>query len=65
MTGQTRTRLAGQCSKEFLTTEDDVGIPPELFICLFFAGLGIFFMGVGVLWWVSLQARELKRRSGG
>jgi hypothetical protein len=23
-------------------------------------GLGIFFMGIGVLWWVSLQAKEKK-----
>ena len=26
----------------------------------FFGGLGIFFMGVGVLWWVSILAREKK-----
>jgi len=23
-------------------------------------GLGVFFIGIGVLWWVSLQAREKK-----
>ena len=38
---------------------------PMLFVCLFFAGLGIFFIGVGVLWWVSLQARDMKRKEGG
>ena len=42
-----------------------MGIPPTLFICLFLAGLGIFFAGAGFLWWVSLQAREMKRRDGG
>jgi hypothetical protein len=26
----------------------------------FFAGLGIFFIGIGVLWWVSLQAQDKK-----
>ena len=26
----------------------------------FFGGLGIFFMGIGVLWWISLQARAKK-----
>lgn len=36
---------------------------PMLFICLFLAGLGIFFMGAGAIWWVSLQAQEMKRRS--
>jgi hypothetical protein len=24
----------------------------------FFGGLGIFFIGIGVLWWISLQARD-------
>jgi len=24
----------------------------------FFGGLGVFFLGVGFLWWVSLQARR-------
>ncbi|WP_268877935.1 hypothetical protein [Algihabitans albus] len=38
-----------------------MGIPPALFICLFFAGLGIFLIGVGFVWWVSLQARAMKR----
>jgi hypothetical protein len=23
-------------------------------------GLGVFFIGIGVLWWVSLQTREKK-----
>ncbi len=35
---------------------------PMLFICLFFAGLGIFFLGVAAIWWVSLQANELKKK---
>jgi hypothetical protein len=26
----------------------------------FFGGLGIFFIGIGVLWWISLQARAKK-----
>lgn len=34
-------------------------LSPMLFICLFFAGFGIFLMGVGVIWWVSLQAKKL------
>lgn len=38
-----------------------MGISPGLFVCLFLASLGIFFMGAGALWWVSLQAQELKR----
>ena len=33
-----------------------------LFICLFLAGLGQFFIGAGLIWWVSLQANEQKRR---
>ena len=33
---------------------------PMLFICLFLAGLGIFFMGAAAIWWVSLQAQEMK-----
>ena len=39
-----------------------MGIPPGLFVCLFLASLGVFFMGAACIWWVSLQARELKRR---
>lgn len=39
-----------------------MGISPGLFVCLFLASLGVFFMGVACIWWVSLQARELKRR---
>ena len=38
---------------------------PMLFVYLFLAGLGIFFSGAGVLWWGSLQAREMKRKEGG
>ena len=33
---------------------------PMLFICLFLAGFGVFLMGAGVIWWVSLQERMLK-----
>jgi hypothetical protein len=25
-----------------------------------FGGLGLFFIGIGVLWWISLQARDKK-----
>lgn len=43
-------------------------ISPQLFVVLFFAGffggLGVFFIGVGHLWWVSLQARAMKEKSG-
>ena len=35
---------------------------PMLFICLFLAGLGIFFLGSSAVWWVSLQAQEMKAR---
>ena len=39
-------------------------LSPQLFIALFFfcffAGLGIFFIGIGYLWQVSLQARSMK-----
>lgn len=35
---------------------------PMLFICLFFAGFGVFLIGVGVVWWVSLQAKILKAK---
>ena len=38
-------------------------IPPMLFICLFFAGLGHFFIGAAAIWWVSLQAAEKKQDS--
>lgn len=40
-------------------------LSPMLFVCLFLAALGIFFLGAGFIWWVSLQARELKRRGQG
>ncbi len=36
----------------------DIGL--ALFLGLGWVGLGTFFTGVGVLWWVSLQARQLK-----
>ena len=42
-----------------------MGISPMFFICLFLAGLGIFFAGTAAIWWVSLQAKEMKRRLGG
>ena len=37
-----------------------MGMSPALFLCLFLAGLGLFFIGAGVIWWVSLQARAMK-----
>ena len=37
-------------------------ISPMLFICLFLPGLGVFFAGASAIWWVSLQAQEMKRR---
>ncbi len=39
-----------------------MGLSPALFVCLFLAGLGIFLAGAGAIWWVSLQAGEIKRR---
>lgn len=27
---------------------------------MFFAGFGVFLIGVGVIWWVSLQAKKMK-----
>lgn len=38
-----------------------MGMSPALFLCLFLAGLGLFFIGTGVIWWVSLQARAMKQ----
>lgn len=42
-----------------------MAFPPQLFIVLFFfcffAGLGIFFIGIAYLWQVSLQARSMKQ----
>jgi hypothetical protein len=29
----------------------------------FFGGLGVFFIGIGVPWWISLQARDKKNWS--
>lgn len=41
---------------------------PQSFIALFFAGffggLGIFFIGIAALWWVSLQAKLIKGNPG-
>ena len=42
-----------------------MGIAPGLFVCLFFAGFGVFLIGVAAVWWVSLQAREIKRNESG
>ena len=42
-----------------------MGMSPALFICLFLAGLGVFFMGASAIWWVSLQASEMKKRIRG
>ena len=39
-------------------------VPLSIFFAGFFGGLGIFFGGVGFLWWISLQDREMKRRAG-
>ena len=35
-------------------------LSPMRFVCLFFAGFGIFLVGAGVIWWVSLQAKKLE-----
>lgn len=41
-------------------------ISDRLFVILFFPSLfislGVFFLGVGYLWWISIQNRELKRK---
>ena len=34
-------------------------------IGIFFGGLGVFFLGVGLLWWVSLTDRAMKRQQAG
>ena len=39
-----------------------MSMSPMLFICLFFAGFGVFLIGVGVVWWVSIQATIAKRK---
>ncbi|WP_281040005.1 hypothetical protein [Mesorhizobium sp. Z1-4] len=38
-------------------------IPIGIFFAGFFGGLGVFFAGIGVLWWISLQDREMKRKA--
>jgi hypothetical protein len=38
--------------------------PIGVFFGGFFGGMGIFFIGVGLLWWISLQDREMRRRTG-
>lgn len=35
-----------------------------LFFPSLFISLGIFFAGIAPLWWVSIRARELKRKAG-
>ena len=35
-----------------------------LFFPSFFISFGIFFAGIGVLWWISIKNRELKRKAG-
>jgi len=44
-----------------------VSISPQLFIVLFFfcffGGMGIFFMGIGYLWQVSLQAKAMRNET--
>ncbi|PSM17801.1 hypothetical protein C7T96_12520 [Nitratireductor sp. StC3] len=36
-----------------------------IFFAGFFGGLGVFFLGVGLLWWVSLTDRAMKRQQAG
>jgi hypothetical protein len=36
-----------------------------LFFPSFFISMGVFFIGVGYLWWISIRNRELKRKNGG
>ncbi|WP_164749851.1 hypothetical protein [Nitratireductor alexandrii] len=36
-----------------------------IFFAGFFGGLGVFFLGVGLLWWVSLTERAMKRQQAG
>jgi hypothetical protein len=40
--------------------EDNMDTSLALFLGLSWIGFGTFFMGIGVLWWVSIQAREKK-----
>jgi hypothetical protein len=37
----------------------------QLFIVLFFPGMGVFLAGAGFLWWVSIKERELKGKGDG
>lgn len=39
-----------------------MSISPMLFICLFFAGFGVFLLGAAAVWWVSLQATSAKNK---
>ena len=53
------------CRAETYQEETAMAISPQLFLVLFFfcffGGLGIFFIGVGYLWQVSLQAKAMKK----
>ena len=40
--------------------EDGMSTSLALFLGLGWIGLGVFFIGVGVLWWVSILAKEKK-----
>ncbi|MBF9050329.1 hypothetical protein GTA62_10790 [Roseobacter sp. HKCCD9010] len=50
----------GACS-EWRSTKVDMMMNPMLFICLFFAGFGVFMLGAGFVWWVSLQAKQMEQ----
>jgi hypothetical protein len=41
--------------------EDDMDTSLALFLGLGWIGLGTFFIGVGVLWWVSILAQGKKK----
>ena len=36
-----------------------------LFFPSLFVSLGVFFLGVGYLWWISIQNREFRRKAAG
>ena len=40
--------------------EGDMDVPTALFIGLIWIGTGTFFIGIGVLWWVSILAKQTK-----
>ena len=41
-----------------------MGFPPALFVVTFLASLGVFFIGIAFLWWVSIENRKDKRSQG-